>query len=606
MAKPAALLLLLATAAAPAPAVPDAAPAEPANPASATPQAAQSTALPVRARFPGFAAALAEQPLTSGPAGWPALPYNAAWTTLARATAATRQQARWNYARSLVGQGLGSEAVGVLDVMQGDDPDLALVPAWQLARGAALVQSGQVADALTMLGGVALATNAEGCAWRLRALAEAGLAAQALAQVDCALPAINARSRSARAPFVVAASRAALEAGRPAQAQKWLALLPDRDPAANLLRGRAAWALGLGQAGRLRLDRVALSGTAEQRMDARLSALEAGVAHQSIAPAAALQELDRIRFSWRGGSIERRALELTMRLSADRHDTYRSLSAGAALFRYFDVDTASAPNLAKLQAEFTTALAPDSGMPLDKAAGLYWDFRDLAPAGAEGDLLVLRLAERLQAAGLYGRAAELLRYQLTRRAKDVAQGPLSVRVASLYILAGRPDRALGALRDSDGPTYPAAMLWDRHRVEAAALHLLGKTSEALAVLQDVPDGNRIRGEILWQKQDWTSLVATDTTDLPKPGALNDVEQTLVLRHAIGLAMLGREDALARVKARYAASFAKLPTAATFDALTLPVESIDPAVLGKAMAALPAVSPAGAIGDLLDAGTRPGA
>ena len=567
----------------------------------ATPALAAASASS-RARFPGFAARLAEQPVLGGPDAWPPLAYDQAWAALARSNPEDRQATRWTYARSLIGANLGDEAVGVLDVMKSDDPDLAMVPWWQLARGAALTQTGRYAEALDALGGGMLANNPEAALWRMRSMAGAGLAAQAMVQMPGALPALNARHGAQRSPFLLVASRAALAVGKPAQALAWLALLPDRDPAANLYRGRAYMALGQTDAGRLRLERVKLSGDAEQRIDAQLSLLEAAVANHTAVAADALKQLDHIRFVWRGGDIEQRALELTVQLSDQAHDTRHSLSAGAALFRYFNLGSKAAPTIAALQAQFAAALAPDSGMPLDQAAGLYWEFRDLAPSGAEGDLLVNRLADRLQAASLYGRAAELLQYQLTARAQDITQGPLSVRVASLYILAGRPDRALQAIRATAGNLYPDQMTWDRHRVEAAALHLLGKTNEALAVLQDVPDGNRIRSEIFWQKRDWMSLVATDEADLPKPGTLNDVEQTIVLRHAIGLAMLGREDAITRLRTRYAASFGTLPTAATFEVLTRPVGALDPSALSKAMASLPSASPAGSIGELFDAGT----
>lgn len=565
-----------------------------------TTMAVASAPVSAHPRFPGFAANLAEQPTLSGPNAWPVLTYDKAWSALASATPDGRQQARWNYVRSLIGQDLGAEALSVLDVMKSDDPDLALVDNWQLARGAALTQLGRYADALNALGGAALTTNAEACAWRMRSMGEAGLAGPALSQVNCALPAINARTVRERAPFVLAASRAALAANMPAQAVQWLAQLRDRDPAANLLRGRAYLALGKLQEGRLRLDRVGLSGTAEEQMDAKLSALEGAVAAKTLASASALKQLDHIRFAWRGGDIEKRALLMTAQLSAGAHDTARSLSAGAALFRYFRLGTEAAPTLAALRAQFTASLAPGSGVPLDKAAGLYWEFRDLAPAGGEGDLLVNNLASRLQAAGLYARAAELLQYQMTARAQDIAQGPLSVRVASLHILAGRPDRALAALRSTNGVLYPDQMLQDRHRIEAVALHLLGRTSEALAVLDDVPDGKRITAEMFWQKHDWKNLVAAGEADLPSPGALNDVEQTIVLRHAIGLAMLGQEGGLAKLKSRYAVSFARLPTAATFNVLTQPVSTIDPSALSDAMASLPSTSPAGQIANLLAA------
>lgn len=544
-------------------------------------------------RLPGFAAALSDQPTIAGPAAWTAIGERKAWAALARSRPSNRQSVRWNYARGLLAAERWNEAVGVLDVMGQDDPDLRIVPTWQLARGAALAGAGKSREASAMLGGEALAANPEACLWRLLARSDAGLHDQSLAQVNCALPAVNARSAKARARFVLAASRAAIETNRPAVALHWLEMLPEGDPAANLLRGKALVAAGQAQAGRLRLDRVAMRGTPEQRMDAKLSAIEAGQP-----TAATLKQLDHIRFAWRGGAIEERALRLSWKLANDANDGPRALAAGAALFRHFDLGADTGPMMAALHARLGAALAPKSTTPLDAAAGLYWDYRDLAPVGAEGDRLVNHLADRLAAAGLYARAAELLQYQLTQRVQDIAQGPLSVKVATLHILAGRPDRALATFRDTDRVPYPADMLYDRRRIGAVALHLLGQTAEALSVLQDVPDGSRIASEIYWKAQDWNSLVALEPA-LPGAGPLSEVAQATVLRHAIALAMLGREDALSALRGRYGAGFAGTPSAAAFDVLTRAAGTIDSAAIGRAMAALPSVSPAGRIGDLLD-------
>lgn len=563
----------------------------------------QPTPVPL-ARLPGFAAQLSEMPLIVGPSAWQPIPYADAWSALARATRDTRQNARWDYARSLVAQRRGSEALGVLEVMKQDDPDLALVSSWQIARGAAFSLMNQPDAALAALSNGALSTNPEACAWRMRSMAQAGLGAQALGQVNCALPAINSRDGRAKSAFIIAGARAAIDAGQPGLALQWLRATPDRDATANLYRGKAYLAMGESQAARLRLDRVDISGDPQQRTDAKLTLIEANVTSGALGRQTAQKQLSQIAFTWRGGEVEERALRLSARLSADAHDLRGSLAAGAALFRYFDLGRAGPAMIAGLQGQLAAALSPDSGTPIAQAAGLYWDFRDLAPSGAEGDLLVTRLADRLQTAGLYGRAAELLEYQLNARAKDVAQGPLSVKVASLYILSGHPERALRALRNSDRNVYPQDMLSDRGEVEAAALHLLGKTSEALAVLQEVPNSDRVRAEIYWKEQDWTSLAALNQSFLPRSGALNEVEQTIVLRHAIALAMLGREDGLARLRARYTTAFSALPNAATFDVLTRPTGTIDSAALSKAMAGLPSASPAGAIATLLDADPKP--
>ncbi|QAY77291.1 hypothetical protein [Sphingosinicella sp. BN140058] len=550
-------------------------------------------------RLPGFATELAERPLPKGNEAWTVIGHEEAWKALARADAENRQRTRWRYATSLIGQELGSEAAGVLEVMESDDPDLALVDTFRLAKGAAFAQMRRPQQALEALIGPALANNAEACAWRLLVLAEAGFGEQALGQLNCALPALNARPAEQRNRFVLATAEAALETGRADLAMSTLRQIRSGDPAGDLLRGRAFYALGKPGEARIQLRRVAKSGTEEQRLDAELAGIEDSVARKDIAPNAAIEKLNRIRYGWRGGPIERRALELSYRLATDSGDTRGALSAGSTLFNYFELGAEGPPLAAALQKQLASVLDAANRMPLDQALGLYWDFRDLAPLGAEGDLLVNHFADRLQSAGLYAKAAELLEHQLYVRAQDLAKGPLSAKVGRLHILAGRPDMALKVIRDTANIVYTPEMRAERHRVEAVALTQLGKTSEALAVLQEVPDGAGLRAEILWKARAWAAFAAEAAPALPPAGKLSEVGQATILRHAVALAMTHREPEIAALRARYAGAFATLPTAAAFDALTSDPASVDPERLGKAMAAIPTASPAGDIADLLE-------
>ena len=549
------------------------------------------------ARLPGFSAVLAQSAPITDSSDWAILSDAQAWGAIAASGIEGRQAARWYYAKSLIGRGLGAEAIGVLAVMLGDDDDLSLVPQFQLARGAAFAMVGRADDALAALAAPSLVANPEACAWRVRAAMARHAYATALSQVNCALPAINRRKLGQATPFVLAASRAALGASRPRQALQWLRLLPDREAEANLLRGTAYAALGEAQASRLRLNRADLDGSPQVRAEARLVKLESEIAARQLSAKEALDALDQLRFTWRGGEIEERALRTSFRLASEAHDDGTLLRSGAALFRYFDLGTESGPMLARVQEAMASMFAPDSATPITEAAGLFWNYRELAPAGASGDLLVTQLANRLQSSGLYTRAAELLDYQLSARAEDVMKGPLSVRVATLHILAGDPKRAIDALRRSEGPDYPREMIWDRKRIEAVALDQLGKTAAALAALDEVPNGYEVRHEILWKRHDWKGL-AEDDPALPRPGTLSKVDQAVVLRHAIALAMLGREDRLAALRKRYEGSFAALDSAPAFDLLTRPVGSIDATRLSDAMAAIPVASPAGAIADLI--------
>lgn len=548
------------------------------------------------AHLPGFAGDLAQQPTIEGPGAWAIIPQDRAWLRLATVGQGGRQQVRWDYARSLIGQERGAEALGVLDVMLQDDPDLGMVDAFRLARGAALVQLNRFDHASVELSSTTLADNAEACAWRMRALSLSAFAEQAIQQMRCAEPAL-AKPRAKT--FVLAAARAGVEGGYPADALRWLAGVPDGDPAANLYRGWAEQALGHPDRARLRFVRAEQSGDMVLRMDARLSTIEADVANGTLGRDDALKKLAALRYAWRGDTIEERALQLIYRLSAEHGDLRGALAAGATLIRYFDAERQGADFLQGLQEKLAAALDPARKLPLEQAAGLYWDYRDLSPAGAEGDLLVNRLADRLQVAGIYGRAADLLEYQLFQRAGDLARGPLSAQVAGLHVLAGRPDRALDVLRRSSDPAFPDAMAYARKKVEAVALAQIGRVPEAFAVLQDVPGASAMRAEILWQLRDWKGLAAETAGALPSAQPLSVVDQAVVLRHAISLAMLGREGALSALHTRYGARFRRLRTGAVFDMLTGTPGSVDPDALARAMVAIPGASPAGDLAALLD-------
>lgn len=566
----------------------------------ATPENTGIDTKPARAaRLPGFAPELADTPRISGPKGWGNVRDRQALASLARSRPGTRQRARWDYAKSLIAGDRPADALGVLDVMLQDDADLALVANFQLARGAVLTALGRSTEALDALDREDLANNAEACLWRVRALVQVAMTADALREAGCARAAAAARPAPQRVPFLVDAGEAMLAHGQAELALRWLSAAPDGDPAANLMRGRAHAALKAFGKARISLGRAERAGNESQRYEAKLGLLELAVAEGAIKPEEARREVEHIRFVWRGGQVERRALELSYRLAKQAKDVRGTIAAGATLVRYFELGPELPPLLADIQAQLATLLAPDNHLPLPDAAGLFWDYRDLVPVGGEGDRLISQLADRLQGAGLYARAAELLDHQLRHRALDIAQGPLSVRVATLQILAGRPDRALAVMKDTEATIFPQPMLWDRARIQAVALHQLGKTDEALAVLDDVPDTQGLRAELLWKRREWDRLVAEDAASLPGAGALSEVKQAVVLRHAVALGMLGREAELAKLRARYQAGFSGLPTAPVFEMLTRDAGSVDPASLSRAMSAIPTASPAGRFADLLE-------
>lgn len=572
---------------------------------SAAPDAARTSSASIARRgLTSFAPILARQPITVDNALWKPVKSSAAWTAIIRARPAQRQSARWAYARSLIGEGLGAEAIGVLDVMGQDDPDLMLVDVFRLARGAAFALAGRKSEALAELLVPGLATNPEACVWRTPLLFESALAEQALSDWQCARPALAMRSVQQRERLMLTAAKAALDAGSPATALNWIKGVTDRNPRANFIRGRAYLALGDAQAGMPRLAQAKHSRSQEEQVDSEVSEIEFAVAHGAIRDDKALARLEALRFRWRGGTLEKRALMLAYKINERRGNERAALVAGATLLRYLAVGAEGAALTANIRQTLAKALSPTSNLPIDQAAGLYWDFRDLAPGGAEGDFLVSQLADRLQAAGLTARAGNLLQHQLYARAQDISQGPLSIRVATLHILSGRPDRALSVIRNTDGIRYPAEMSADRRKIEAVALAHLGRLDEARATLQDVPGGYLIEQEIFWRNHDWQRTAAAEIAIPHNSGRLSEVNQAILLRRAVALAMLGREDDLAALRLRYGPAFANLPSEAAFKLLTEPTATLNPALIASAMAQIPTASPAGDIALLLEA--RPSA
>lgn len=571
--------LLLAGTASGAMAAGDAKPSATSTPAAASPTGAV-------AKPPPFAAQLAEMP-RAAPGARPAVDVPLAWSLIARSTAETRQAARWKLATALLADRRGAEALGVLETMQRDDTALEMVPAWRLAIGTANVLTGRGTAALNWFNAPELMTDPEACAWRVRAGAVIdGAAGSQL--LKCAVPAMLARHGAERSAFLLEAAAGLMRSGHHARALRFLAALPDQHSAANLQRGIALIATGQHDAGKLRLERVLLSGSAAERAEADLTLIRDGVARGSLKPAAAVKRLDALTFRWRGGEIERAALELKWQIAERAHDPVMALVASAALFRHFDLGAQTGPTLTRIQTGMQ-AILDDPKRPIAQAAGLFWEYRDLSPTGAPGDLLVSNLADRLSTVGLHVRAAELLQHQMQNRAIDIAKGPLSVRIARLLLLADKPDQVLSIMRRSDGPDYPAPIAEDRQRMQVIATWRMGRRADALAMLDQIEGAADLRAEMLWQARDWKRFAEANRAVLA-PG-----RKGAVLRQAVALVMLGDEPGLAALRARYLPALRGTKAGEALGALASPSGAINPAALDAAMAG---VSEAPADGDLL--------
>ena len=189
-------------------------------------------------------------------------------------------------------------------------------------------------------------------------------------------------------------------------------------------------------------------------------------------------------------------------------------------------------------------------LPAIDALALFYDFRELTPIGRRGDEMIRRLADRLVAVDLLDQAAELLQYQVDNRLQGAARAQVATRLAVIYLMNRKADRALAALRATRTADLTNEVRNQRLLLEARALSDMGRHDVALEVIGNL-DGReviRLRSDIYWAGRHWRE--AAEQIELlygerwKDWQPLNDIERSDILRAQLGYA-LGRGHARAR-------------------------------------------------------------
>ncbi len=522
------------------------------------------------ADFAPFAPRLANMPMPAGPDLW-----------TATMPASDQQAQRWNKARGAIARGRGAEAVGWLDLMAREEPDLALVSAFRLANGAANALNRRNAEARRALSDPALLRHSEACAWHMLAGGDDAL---------CAEKAVAARTGNAALPFRITAARRLIDGGEPAEALRWLVPLSENSPAANLWRGRGLLAVAqkAGDPERrsywqrravLRFARAEALGHGETLHASRLELALAQLQLGRITPANAQQTIDDVAYRWRGGPLDWRATSEAARIAALRNQPDDWLRLSASRLRYGPANAQAKP-LRSAVAAWLVALPASDQQPLAQMAGTIWRYRDLLPADADGIAAYEALVLRLETAGLNGKAADLLDWRRRLAPSDIERGPLSLRIARNHLLADAPAKALTILRADARIAFPDAIMTERTRLEAIALWRSGAKDAALGLLADGDGGSALAAEMLWQNRDWSGWLTADRRNGSAAG------EARLIRRAIALSMTGDEAALAALYKSSRGRFAVGQARDAFDLLAGPDAPDDPDVLRRALAKLP--------------------
>ncbi|MDF3812277.1 hypothetical protein P3G22_18520, partial [Rhodopseudomonas sp. BAL398] len=214
-------------------------------------------------------------------------------------------------------------------------------------------------------------------------------------------------------------------------------------------------------------------------------------------------------------------------------------------------------------------------MPPIDALATFYEFRELTPIGRRGDEMIRRLADRLVAVDLLDQGAELLQYQIDKRLEGAARAGVAAKLAMIYLMNRKPDRAIAALRTTRISDLSGEVRQQRLLLEARAQSDIGRHDLALDIISNSGgrEAIRLRSDIYWAARRWRE--ASEQIELYLGDRWRDftpltaAEKGDVIRAAVGYALA--QDALGLM--RFRDKFMPLMTApddrAAFNAASMP-------------------------------------
>jgi tetratricopeptide (TPR) repeat protein len=509
-------------------------------------------------------------------------------------------QKRFDLARFLLAWDLGPEAVGVLQQLKLGVPTLERVPEFVALDGIARVQMGRGKEALDILSQPEVASDPASQLWAGLAAHQQGNPEEALVRFARGSSALAKFWPEQQAIFLLAHAKSALmlgnneSAGNLASRALDVATTTQTKQQAKFVAACADAKLGQIENALAALTELENSSSREIASRAAFEKAIIGFDSGKSTLPDTIRALDALRYAWRGDDLEIEVLRRLGNLYIQGGDIRSGLSTMTSA-------TSLRPDLpaARLlrdelfkQFRYLFLEGGADGMPPVQALALFYDFKDLAPIGPEGDRMVRGLADRLVALDLLPQATQLLQHQVDKRLEGLAKAQVATDLAAIYLMDRRAEPALKAIWNSRVTMLPEALNAQRRLIEAAALAELGRTDHALEIIEfdRGADPSRLRTEIYMRAGDWTKAGENARNTLPAVKASFEPEEAgEVLRAAIATALAGEQENVRSLVANHGAAMGKSALAEAFKVVTDPAIP-EPAALQTALGSVTGASP----------------
>jgi tetratricopeptide (TPR) repeat protein len=507
-------------------------------------------------------------------------------TAAASAAAEQRIPARIDLARFYMSRGMYPEAKGVLDLALGEakpgQEDLSAL----LVHSVASTLMGRPEQGLKDLASPGIGTNYDSELWKGLALARQGKWADAREKFKNVEFAVTSLPLELQRVVVTEAMRASIEvkdySGAASRSNELdvIGIPPDLKPQVSVLRGKLAEALGREKDAMAQYKAAAQSADRAAAMEARLLDIALRQKREEITQENALRDLETLSVTWRGDGLEVKALQMMARLYSDIGRYGESLGAARTATRLqpnSDISRQAQDDSAALFAQLFLSPKGDDLPPID-ALALFYGYSELTPIGRRGDEMIRRLADRLVAVDLLDQASDLLQYQVDHRLEGAARAQVAARLAMVYLMNRKPDRAIAALRTTRIADLAGELRQQRLLLEARAQSDIGRRDLGLDIISNITgrEAIRLRSDIYWAARRWREsseqieLYYGDRWRDFKP--LNAVEKGDVIRAVVGYALAEDSLGLARFREKYAALMSGEADRAAFEIASRPAST----------------------------------
>lgn len=490
------------------------------------------------------------------------------------------------------------ESLGYLKVAGDEMPEIADGLEYRALRGAANALAGKFDQAIEDIADPLLDGYGELKYWRAFTLAGLEDWQQAAQVMPDNFDVLAGYPLQLREPLGLVMTEIALRAGKVPVAEGLLGMLEGNK--ANMSKARqAAWDYLMGEAQRQLNNKAKAreywepllkSNDDLYRVKAGLSLTKLQLEAADITPAQAIDRLEGLRYLWRGDELETLINYRLGLVYIDNKDYLKGLSVLRNA-----VSLSPQSKMAQDVAAYMTKTFRDlfmveglEGVPPLDAVTIYDEFKELTPAGDDGNKFVELLAERLVGVDLLGRAATLLDHQVTHRLQGPEKARVAVRLAAIRLLDNKPEgamRALGVAEEAmkepgpDGKAAPANPGREREikLLRARAYSKLKQPDKALEILDSMEKDtivSRLRADVSWNAGNWEvaadafqDLLAAEDTSPHRP--LTAYQTDLILNRGIALNLSGNRAALANLRERFADGMKQSEKAQLFDVVSRP-------------------------------------